>query len=75
VAPPADVGALAAAARAALESSELAARLRRQGLKRAAEYTWERTVAGYAQVYEMVTEEARQRQQENERERQAACVR
>jgi len=75
VAPPDDVGALAAAARAVLESSELAARLRRQGLERAAEYTWERTVTGYAQVYEMVTEDARQRQQEDERERQAACVR
>jgi hypothetical protein len=32
-------------------------------------------VGGVEQVYEMVTEDARQRQQEDERERQAACVR
>jgi hypothetical protein len=43
-------------------------RLRRQGLERAAEYTWERTVGGYAQAYEIVSEKARRRQQEDERE-------
>ncbi len=55
-APPDDVGALAAAVRAVLESSELAEQLRRRGLERAAGYTWGRAIAGYAQVYRTVVE-------------------
>lgn len=68
-----DVGALTAAVRAVLESSELASRLRQRGLERAAGYTWQRAVAGYAQVYEAVAEEAQRRVRERAR-RQAACV-
>ncbi len=57
-APADDVDGLASALRAALTSDDLAATLRWRGLKRAAGFTWERAIAGYARVYETVAAEA-----------------
>jgi glycosyltransferase involved in cell wall biosynthesis len=53
-APAGDVRGLAAAVRDVLESPPLAAELRDRGLRLAQEYSWERTAAAYASVYERV---------------------
>jgi glycosyltransferase involved in cell wall biosynthesis len=57
-APATDVGALAAAVRAVLESPGLAERMRRRGLAHAARYTWRAMAAAFARVYEDVALEA-----------------
>ena len=51
---PYDVEAIAEAMRRVLEEPELAAELRERGLKRAAEFTWERTARETIAVYERV---------------------
>ena len=57
-APAHDTGALAAAVRAVIESTELAAGLRRRGIERAAQFTWQRTIDGFAEAYALVGERA-----------------
>jgi glycosyltransferase involved in cell wall biosynthesis len=54
---PDDIEGLTGAVRALLESAELATRFRERGLVRASEYTWERTLQGYRQIYERLAEE------------------
>ena len=49
--PDGDVAAMAAAVRAVLASPARAAELRAAGLGRAAEFTWDRTAAAYAELY------------------------
>jgi glycosyltransferase involved in cell wall biosynthesis len=61
LAPARDVAALARAVQSLLDSDELAADMRARGIARAAQYTWRRTVDGFAFVYERVAEEARER--------------
>ncbi len=75
MAPPEDTHALAAAVRSVLESGELAMRLRRLGLERAARYTWERTVSEYARVYAAVAEEAMSCPSEKKAAPQMGCRR
>ncbi len=55
-APAGDVAALARAVGALLGSGDLAAEMRARGLERAARYTWQRTIDGFAGVYEQVAE-------------------
>ena len=55
---PDDVAGLTAAVAAVLGNPERAAEMRELGLRRAAEFTWERTLAGYQRVYESVAEAA-----------------
>jgi glycosyltransferase involved in cell wall biosynthesis len=50
------VAALAAAVRSIVETPELAEMLRRRGIERAAGFTWQRTIDGFAQAYSMVEE-------------------
>jgi glycosyltransferase involved in cell wall biosynthesis len=61
LAPARDVAALTRAAQSLLDSDELAADLRARGIARGAQYTWQRTVDGFASVYERVAEEAKER--------------
>ena len=55
-APARDVSALVAAVRSIVETPELAETLRRRGIERAAQFTWRRTIDGFAQAYAMVEE-------------------
>lgn len=57
-APARDVAALASAVRSVLDSPDLAETLRRRGIERAAQLTWQRTIDGFAQAYAMVEEGA-----------------
>jgi len=61
LAPARDVTVLTRAATSLLDSDELAAGVRSRGIARAAQYTWRRTVDGFATVYERVAEEAKDR--------------
>ena len=54
MADPDDIDALASAVRSVLESRDLGAELRRRGIERAADFTWDRAIDGYASVYEDV---------------------
>ncbi len=54
VAPADDVAALAAAVRSIVETPELAETLRQRGIERAARFTWQRTIEGFAQAYSIV---------------------
>ena len=51
MADPDDTEALSAAVRSVLESEDLREELRRRGLRRAAAFTWDRAIDGYARVY------------------------
>jgi glycosyltransferase involved in cell wall biosynthesis len=57
--PPDDVSALAEAMAAILREPSLAAQLRERGLRRAGEFTWERTAQATVQAYECVMSERR----------------
>jgi len=57
--PPDDVSALAEAMAAILREPTLAAQLRERGLRRAREFTWERTAQATVQAYESVLSERR----------------
>ncbi len=59
LAPPTDVGSLVDATEKVLGSNQLAAELSKRGRKRAAQFGWERTAAGYMRVYERVWESGR----------------
>lgn len=54
MAPARDVAALAWAVRSVIESPDRAETLRRRGIERAAQFTWQRTIDGFAQAYAMV---------------------
>jgi glycosyltransferase involved in cell wall biosynthesis len=58
IAPASDVKALAQAVIAILQQPELAARLRRDGMKRAALFSWQSTADAYAQLYADVFRES-----------------
>jgi len=53
-APATDEVALADAAARVLSTPELAAELRQRGLRRAAQFSWERTASGYVAIYDLV---------------------
>jgi len=72
-APADDAEALARQARRAIEDEDVRDRLRRAGIERAAERTWERTIAGFAAAYTDVAERAAQRQRERAG-RRPACA-
>ncbi len=55
-APARDIAALTQAVAAVLTSPELADGLRRRGIERAGQYTWSRTIAGFAAAYESIAE-------------------
>ncbi len=57
-APARDVDALAAGVRAIVEGADLAAGLRRRGIERAGQFTWQRTIDGFAEAYGLVGERA-----------------
>ena len=54
MAPARDVAALVSAVRSVLESPDLAEPLRRRGIERSAQFTWQRTIDGFAQAYAIV---------------------
>jgi glycosyltransferase involved in cell wall biosynthesis len=56
---PTDVRGLADAVERVLAEPDLASELRARGLKRADQYSWQRTVAAYADIYREVTDAAR----------------
>ena len=53
-APARDVAALVLAVRSVLGSPDLAETLRRRGIERAAQFTWQRTIDGFAKAYAFV---------------------
>jgi glycosyltransferase involved in cell wall biosynthesis len=56
---PSDVAALAEASARALRDRRLRSRLRRQGLERAGQFSWQRTARGTVAVYEAALSSAR----------------
>jgi glycosyltransferase involved in cell wall biosynthesis len=56
---PSDVNALAEASAKALGDRRLRSRLRRQGLERASQFSWQRTARGTVAAYEAVLSSAR----------------
>ncbi len=69
-----DVPGLGAAVRAILESPELAARMRRRGVERAAQFTWARTIEGVARAYELVAESGGAKPGDGGNERRTVCA-
>ncbi len=57
-APARDTAALASAVRAILDSRDLASSLRTRGLERARRFTWNKTIAGFAEAYASVADGA-----------------
>jgi glycosyltransferase involved in cell wall biosynthesis len=72
-APAGDVAALTQAVLALLESADLASGMRSRGLARAAQYTWDRTVAGFSTVYENVAAQVREHERARIRGRSCAA--